>query len=462
VSGAAAIAGRVRAGETTAAAVADAHLASAAARSGLNLFTRLEPSEVRETAADLDGSGPAGPLAGVPVVLKDLVDEAGIPTTAGSSFLREVPERSATVVERLAAAGAIVLGRTGLHEFAFGFSSENPWWGAVGNPWDPAASPGGSSGGSAAAVAAGVAPIGIGTDTGGSIRVPASLCGLVGLKVTHGRVPLRGVFPLAESLDTVGPLTRTVADAAAAYGVLAGYDREDPWSVPQRVELPEGASRLRGLRIAVPLPWTDRPLDTVTGSGFSDALDRLASAGAAVERVDVPRLVPDASMTISLGAEVAAVHRTWFSEDRRRYGADVGSRLEPALAVAADELVAALRRRMELRNIAADLFGRYDLLATPTTAVHRKIIGDDEVDTEAGREPYRRALSWFTSLVNHLGVPALALPLAAPGAPPPSLQLIGPMWSEARLLAVGLALEAEGIARPGHPPSPTGPAGDAR
>jgi aspartyl-tRNA(Asn)/glutamyl-tRNA(Gln) amidotransferase subunit A len=298
-----------------------------------------------------------------------------------------------------------------------------------------------------------VAPIGIGTDTGGSIRVPASLCGVVGLKVTHGRIPLRGVFPLAESLDTVGPLTRTVADAAAAYAVMAGRDPEDPWSGARPVEPPDPGARLGGMRIAVPMPWTDRPLDAVTAAGFSDALDRLAASGAAVERIQAPALVPATAMATALGAEVAAVHRSWFEEDPDRYGADVASRLEPAMEVGVGDLVGALRWRAGVRNAAADVFRNHDLMVTPTTAVHRKTIGSNVVDTQAGPESYRRALSWFTSLVNHLGLPALSLPLAAAGAPPPSLQIIGPPWSEAQLLAIGATLEKAGVARPAAPPT---------
>ena len=177
-----------------------------------------------------------GPLAGIPIGLKDLIDQAGIPNTNGAAFEPAVPDTSATVVDRLEAAGAVIIGRTGLHEFAFGFTSENEHFGPVRNPWDTDLSPGGSSGGSAAAVAAGIVPAAIGTDTGGSVRVPAALCGVVGLKVTHGRVPLTGVTPLAPSLDTVGPITRTVADAAAVYAAIAGDDPHDPWAAPVPVD----------------------------------------------------------------------------------------------------------------------------------------------------------------------------------------------------------------------------------
>ena len=455
MNGIAGIARGVASGAVPAAMVVEAHLERTAA-STLNAFTHLDPdrAEARATAVDraIAAGGPAGPLAGVPVALKDLIDEAGVATTAGSSFYRRVADVPATVVARLEGAGAVIVGRAGLHEFAFGFTSENPWWGPVRNPWDPATSPGGSSGGSAAAVAAGLAVLGIGTDTGGSIRVPAALCGLVGLKPTHGRVPLRGVLPLAESLDTVGPITRTIADAAAAYLVLAGFDPDDPWSVPREVLPPNAPADLSGIRVAVPHPWVDRPLDCVTRAGFEFALAALASRGATVEPVEAPLLDPPGRAADLLGAEVASLHRRWFAERPGEYGADVAARLSKAVTVTTDDLVAARRWQAGLRNAAAALFEHFDVLATPTVAVHRKLIGHDDAETERGPEPARRALSWFSALVNHLGAPAMALPLAAPGSPPPSLQLVGPRWSEHRLLEIALGLEAAGIVSAARPP----------
>jgi Asp-tRNA(Asn)/Glu-tRNA(Gln) amidotransferase A subunit family amidase len=188
--------------------------------SALNAFTLVDREGALTTARHIDervaaGEDP-GPLAGVPFAVKDLFDQKGLVNTAGSSFYRVVPGKTATAVRRLERAGAVAVGRTGLHEFAFGFSSENHWFGPVHNPWNPETSPGGSSGGSAAAVASGLTPVALGTDTGGSVRVPAALCGLVGLKVTHGRIPISGVFPLAPSLDTVGPITTSVETLASS------------------------------------------------------------------------------------------------------------------------------------------------------------------------------------------------------------------------------------------------------
>ena len=450
---AAGIAAAVAAREVSAAEVVAAHLAAIERRGDLNAFTLVDADGARAAAAALDrrlaAGQPPGLLAGVPVALKDLIDQQGLPTTCGSSFYRVVPEASATVVRRLEAAGAIIVGRAGLHEFAFGFSSENPWWGTVRNPWDPETSAGGSSGGSAAAVAGGLAAVGVGTDTGGSVRVPAALCGLVGLKVTHGRVPLTGVFPLAPSLDTVGPLTRTVGDAALAYLALAGPDPADRWSLADEVMAPGVPADLSSLRFAVPLPWAAHPLSREVRDGFRFALEAVARAGASVEQVHSPDLATPGLVEESIYPEAAALHRAWMEAHPERYGPDVRRRLKRALAMGPAEHAAGLAWRGRVRRALDDLLTRHDAVLLPTTAVSRKEIGVDEVATEDGLMPYRRALSAFTAPVNHGGHPALAGPLAAspafPNEPPPSLQVIGPRGGEHLLLEIGLALEEAGV-----------------
>jgi aspartyl-tRNA(Asn)/glutamyl-tRNA(Gln) amidotransferase subunit A len=414
-----------------------------------NAFISADPEAgARAAATDvaIAAGSIAGPLAGMPIALKDIIDHAGRVTTAGSSFYRHQPDRSATVVTRLERAGAVIVGRTGLHEFAFGFSSENPWSGVIRNPWDPATSPGGSSGGSAVAVAAGVVPLALGTDTGGSVRVPAALCGCVGLKVTHGRVPLTGVFPLAPSLDTVGPITTTVTDAVAAYAAIAGDDSEDPWSSPNPVVVPTAPADLATLRVGIPHPWVDRPLAPEVAAGFSTFVAALAATGATVVPVSAPAIDPTL-LPRAAYAEVAAVHRAWITEDPSRYGHEVLSRMLHDLEHDTDATTAAWRWRRGLAGAFARLFADVDLLLTPTTRTLRKEIGNDLVEAGAAPEPYRPALSWFTNLVNQAGLPALALPVAgtAVGGPPASVQLIAPAFGEERLLAVGLALDAAGI-----------------
>ncbi len=448
------LAAAVAAGEATAAEVAAAHLDRADRQQPrLNAFTSLDPERTSTAARRVDGRPAPGPLAGVPVTVKDLIDEQGVTTTAGSGFYRQLASHPSPAVARLEAAGAVMLGRAGLHEFAFGFSSENHWFGPVRNPWDPATSPGGSSGGSAAAVAAGVVPVALGTDTGGSVRVPAALCGIVGLKVTHGRVPTAGVFPLAPSLDSVGPLARTVADAALVYGVIAGDEPADPWSAPGPVDLPEPGAAIAGLRIGVPVPWADDPVAEEIAAAFRRALDQFADAGAVVEEVAAPVLGYPGMLTESFAPEVASVHRHWFSERRAGYGPDIAARLEGVFAVSPDQHEEARAWRAAVRHAFDRALEGRDLLATPATAVRRKVIGDELVELRDRRVSYRPELSRFSALVNQGGHPALALPLAWDGpGPAPSLQLIAPWWAEHRLLAAGMAMESAGIAGFRPPP----------
>jgi 1-carboxybiuret hydrolase len=431
--------------------VAGAVTTAKAQQDRLNICILIDEERALERAEELDalvatGRSP-GPLAGVPIALKDLIDHAGRTTTCGSGFYRHEAERSAEVVRRLEEAGAVVVSRTVLHEFAFGFSSENDWFGPVRNPLDPTLSCGGSSGGSAAAVAAGQVPIALGTDTGGSVRVPAALCGVYGLKVTHGRVPLSGVFPLAPSLDTVGPLAGTVADLALAYGAMAGYHAEDPWSWPAPVVSPSATRRdLRGIRVGIPVPWVDDgPVTEEVADAFTVAIGRLRELGAEVEEFRDDTVANDPAIMTLAGGEIAGVHRPWV-EAGRPYGAEVAGRLDGALAVTLDEFTTALEWRARARQRVAAAFGSFDFLVTPTTGTVRKKIGEETVETTGGSLPYRPVLSCFTAAVNHFGCPAVAGPLPG-GSPPPSLQLIGALWSEHRLLEVAALLEREGVFR---------------
>lgn len=423
--------------------------------SDLGAFTAVHHDLARQRAAEIDaavaGGRDPGPLSGVPVALKDLIDHEGAVTTAGSAFYRHEAEASATAVARLEAAGAVVVGRTNLHEFAYGFSSENEWFGPVLNPWHPDTSAGGSSGGSAVAVAAGLTPIGIGTDTGGSVRVPAAMTGVMGLKVTHGRIPLTGVVPLAASLDTVGPIATTVQDLDLAYRAMRGPDPADPWSVhaapmPRAAHVP--------LRIGVPRPWVGSgPVDRSVLAEFTAFTDELGHHRFEVVDVDLPNLVPWGRIAELSGAQAARVHREWMSKGKP-YGEEVAARLRSAMEVSVDDVVDALAWQAGMQDLARQAFAEVDLLATPTVGVLRKDIGVDEVATQEGPTNYRHALSWFTALVNSLGVPALSVPLATKGDPPPSVQLIAPWWAEETLIAVGRRLEREGLV---HDRLPTDP-----
>jgi len=450
LDGAVAIAAAVRTGRRSAVEVVTEHLDRiTASQSTLNAFTLVTGEAAIEVAGRVDAQVAAGddpgPLAGVPVGVKDLIDQAGLPTTSGSSFPFPPAPSNATVIDRMEAAGAIVVGRTGLHEFAFGFSSENHWFGPVRNPWNTEDSPGGSSGGSAAAVAAGLVPVALGTDTGGSIRVPAALCGIAGLKVTHGRVPLTGVYPLAASLDTVGPLARTTADLAAVYAVIAGHDPTDPWSSPRPVAAVGDAADITGHRFVVPHPWVDRALTGGMADGWGWFLEALGAAGAEIAHVDVPELEFPGLISEAMYPEVAAVHRRRFAESPDGYGPEVRERVALAVDADFDAYFDGLAWRNRIREAAVHILDDAHAIITPTVAGLHKHIGVDAMDIADTSVSYRSALSCFSALVNHMELPAMALPVSLDGAPPASIQLIGHHWGESALLELGMALERSGI-----------------
>lgn len=451
------IAAQVRTGRLTAAEVVAQSL-EAAERShdDLNAFTLIDPSGALRRAEAIDklvdsGTDP-GSLAGVPIALKDIIDDAGMPNTAGSSFPTGLATHSATVVRRLGAAGGVIIGRTGLHEFAFGFTSENPWFGSVRNPWDTTTSAGGSSGGSAAAVAAGITPIAIGTDTGGSVRVPAAMCGVIGLKVTHGRVPLTGVYPLVESLDTVGPLGRSVEDVALAYLAIAGDDRSDPWSVPVDVDGPTPIDPA-SVRIGVVAQWLSPPHSKEVADGLAAFVGLCRDAGVTVETIDAPSLKAPSAVYRAIGPEILAVHGERFGAHPERYGSDVAARIEQAAEGSSQDVLDANRWGAQARSMIARLHADgFDALVSPTVGALTKKIGVDTVSVAGGQVPHREALAAFTAPINRIGVPALALPVASTAHQGMSIQLIGPMWSEAGLLAVGAALEGANVTAVASPP----------
>ena len=414
--------------------------AANATQGTLNAFTLIEDEAAVSRAEEIDdladGDETPGPLGGIPIGLKDLIDHQGRVTTAGSAFYRHEAERSAPVVTRLESAGGMVIGRTGLHEFAFGFSSENPHFGPVRNPWDPATSPGGSSGGSAAVVAAGIAPIAIGTDTGGSVRVPAALCGCYGLKVTYGRIPLDGVFPLVGSIDTVGPLADSVESLDRAYRVMSGDQREEP--EPGR------------LRIGIPQPWVDdAPMSEAVGAAFGSTLEALRGLGHSIETIEMPGVLPDPKLIHAIAGEVSAVHGS-FREQGLPYGDDVAKRVDDCLATTAEQRRSGHDWQLMIRARFADALSNLDLLVTPTTPVMRKVIGEDSI----GDRHYRAVLSWFSAIVNHALNPAIALPLTGSGRPQVSLQVIGSLGSETDLIGFGRSLETAGLV--GFTPAPIG------
>ena len=459
IASAADIASRVRSGRITATEVVSRAIEAAIdSHDDLNAFTLIDRSGALARAEGIDrlvaeGKDP-GPLAGVPVALKDLIDQAGLPNTRGSSFPAPLSDNSATVVRRLGSAGAVIIGRTGLHEFAFGFTSENPWFGPVRNPWDRETSPGGSSGGSAVAVAAGITPIAIGTDTGGSVRVPAALCGVFGLKVTHGRIPLTGVFPLAASLDTVGPIAATIDDLTLAYLAMAGSDRSDGWSSVREVDVPPAGGITGAITMGVVTQWMEAgPLTGASRSAIGSFIDRLKASGITVEVVDDPTLAPPGNLGAAAGPEILSVHGVRFAEHRDRYGKESQERLDLCKDGTAEDLIKATAWGTAARNT-VDRLARdgIDVLIAPTVGHNRKRIGDPDMQADGGSVFHRAYLASFTSPINRIGIPSMAVPIATEDGLPYSVQMIAPAWQEHRLLGIGRRLEQDGAIRAGRPP----------
>jgi len=377
--------------------------------------------------------GEAGPLLGVPIAVKDLFATGAIRTTAGSRILQDwVPSSDAAVVARLRAAGAIVFGKTNLHEFAYGVTTANPWWGVARNPHDPGRSPGGSSGGSAIAVVAGLCAGALGSDTGGSIRIPASLCGCVGLKPTFGAVPLDGTVPLGWSLDHAGPLTRTVEDAGVLLDVLSGRQ------AGQRAR----RTSIRGLRVGVLRGPIVRNVQARVSRQVDAAAAALRRRGLRVREVRIPDMEwTVATQLVTLRAEASAVHARWIRTRPRAYGADVRIRLQLGALVAGADYVLAQRMRARIRAAIARAFHDVDVLLLPTTPITAPVVGDRSVRWRSAEEPVDGALVRLTAPFNLTGLPALSVPFGVAAGLPVGVQVVAQWDDEARLLAVGRLIE---------------------
>lgn len=419
----------------------------------LNAFITVTGEAARAEAAEaereLGAGGSRGPLHGVPVAVKDLIATQGTRTTAGSRILGEwVPKRDADVVWALREAGALLVGKTNTHEFAFGTTNDNPHYGATKNPWNPALTTGGSSGGSAAAVAAGLLDIALGTDTAGSIRIPAALCGAVGFKPGWGVLSARGVVQLAKTLDTVGPLARTVADAKKAFEVLNrqgvgsrvwGAGAEGPETLHPAPYTPS----LKGLRIGVIEHYVfDRVNPEVEGA-VREALRAMADAGAEVRTITVPELTGCVDVGIAIvRPEALAYHRRWYPERAADYGPDVAKALESAVEMKASDYVAALRTRRRLALAMRRALEEVDLLAGPTVPVLAFPNSDAFKPVLPGGEIPRHALTRLTYPFSLSRLPAITVPCALSRQHLPiGLQLGAGPGQEERLLAAAAAFE---------------------
>ena len=381
-----------------------------------------------------------GSLHGIPLALKDLYETAGVRTTHGSTFNASyVPDADAWVVNKLSAAGTVLLGKTNMHEIALGVTNVNPHYGPARNPWDLEHVTGGSSGGSAAALAAGMCMTSLGSDTGGSIRIPASLCGVVGLKPTFGRVSLRGVIPLSWNLDHAGPMARCVRDVAILLDAIAGYDPDDPASadVPTGNYLAQLEGGIRGWRIALASDEFFTRADEQVVEAIQAAAGVLTVLGAQVIPMQLPEghaaALANGNMVTS---DAAAFHRQRLEDHPSGFGSDVLQRLQMGAARTSSEYVLLRREQSRLRRLYERFFEDFDILITPSTpVVAPPIEGPDAIEQA-------RLLTRFTAPFNLTGLPALSLPCGfSRDGLPIGLQIVGRPWAEAAVLRAGQAYE---------------------
>jgi len=389
-----------------------------------------------------------GPLHGIPIGLKDIVFTKGTRTTCGSKILADyIPQEDATVVKRLERAGAIIVGKLNLHEFAFGATSVNPHYGTPRNPWNGQCIPGGSSGGSAVAVATSLCLGALGTDTGGSIRIPSSLCGIVGLKPTFGRVSTYGVYPLSWSQDHVGPMAKTVKDAAILLGSIAGHDPRDRASsllpVPDYLSI---AKDVNGLRVGVPSDYYFENCDTEVRDGAMKALDVMRGAGMTVEEVTIPHLRHAATAgLVILMAEAASQHENYLKGSQgKEYGRNVRGLLKTGTFITAAQYLKAQRIRSVVRKEFLKIFQAIDVLLTPGLPIVAPGLEQDSVTISGKTETVRSALTRLMRPYNLAGIPAIVIPCGfSKSGLPMALQIAGRPFEEATILAVAQAYEEQ-------------------
>jgi AtzE family amidohydrolase len=450
------IAAAVAAGRVTAADVIDGALARIAARNpALNAFTAVVAERARAKARALDearGKGaPLGPLAGVPFAVKNLFDVAGLPTLAGSKINRARPPaaRDATLIERLEAAGAVLVGALNMGEYAYDFTGENVHDGPSRNPHDTTRMTGGSSGGSGAAVAGGLVPFALGSDTNGSIRVPASLCGLFGLKPTYGRLSRARTFPFVGSLDHVGPLARSARDLALAYDAMQGHDEDDPVCARRPVEpaLPTLTRGIAGLRIAVAGGYFRRGASPESVA----AVARVAQALGAAREIELPEAGrARAAAFVITSAEGASLHLERLRTRANDYDPAVRDRLISGALVPATLVQQAQKFRRWYRARVLELFREVDAILAPATPGPAPAIGQQTFVLDGVTAPVRANLGIFTQPISFIGLPVVAVPVPLDPLPV-GVQVIAAPWREDVALAVAATLEQMGVAKAPRP-----------
>ena len=441
----------VRQGELSPAELVSAHLARIRATDErLNSFITLLDSEAEAAAAaaeaEVRSGGWRGPLHGIPIGLKDLYYTRGVRTTMGSRVMADfVPHHDAAVVEKLREAGAVIVGKLQMHEFAVGVTSENIHYGPARNPWDTERVTGGSSGGSASSVASGQCMGALGSDTGGSVRIPSALCGIVGLKPTFGRVSKFGVFPASWSHDTVGPMTRTVKDAAIMLSALAGHDDRDPSSSSRPVEDYAAAlgRSIKGIRIGIHRDYFFDLLEPDVEQAVEEAAGVLEGLGASVEEVSVPLMNDSAAISASiLGAELAEIHMQNIKERPGDFDPSVRPRIEAGALGTAVQYVRAQRARTVFVEQVREVFQRVDALLTPAVPITAPKIGEEPLSVGGRVESKLTVLPRLSRPFNLCGIPAITVPCGlGPSGLPIGLQLAGRPFEESTVLNLAHAYE---------------------
>ena len=428
-------------------AVAEAVAAIAQHDERLGAFISVLDERARERAAEVDALG--GPLAGSTLAVKDCIEVAGVANTCGSAARREaLAQTTAPAVAALEAAGAVVVGTTNLHEWAFGATSQNEAYGAVDNPWRSGHIPGGSSGGSAVAVAAGMASLALGTDTGGSIRLPASYCGTVGLKVTTGSVSTEGCFPLSWTMDSIGPLAGSVGDLAVPLEALlaTGSRSFAPRPLPRLGELRVGL--WPGIRDSV-------AIDPDVHELFLAALDRLEESAGSVSEIALPDLDEIATAQMQIVTSEAAVVHSQEQVDRSSYEDNVRELIELGDRVPATAYVEAQRHRQRVWAALERVFERVDVVVSPTTPCLAPPVGEAEIEWPDGSsQPVMEASIRYLLIWNFIGAPALSVPCGLARGLPVGLQIAAPPGADRALVACAVALEE--LLRPAETASPPG------
>jgi aspartyl-tRNA(Asn)/glutamyl-tRNA(Gln) amidotransferase subunit A len=416
----------------TAACLGQIHALNETHRAFITVTADEAMRDAREADREIAAGRDRGPLHGIPVSLKDLIDQEGTPTTAGSRVRPTTPVAAdAVVTSRLRAAGAVFVGKTNLHEFAFGTTSEDSAFGAVRHPIDPSRAAGGSSGGSAVAVATGMSLVSIGTDTGGSVRIPSAACGLVGLKGGFGEVPCEGVVPLSESMDHVGPLARTVADAAATFSVLIRGAARPP--------VPAPVNRLRLGRL---VGYFEELLSPAVREAYGHALERLHAAGARVEEVSLPHAASIGPIYLHIVVpEAAAYHARTLESCPDRYTPAVRVRLEAGRYMLAEDYLRAREGQRVLRREVDAALQSVDALILPGLPIDPQPIGTESVEIDGRRDTIRNLMLRLTQPFNITGHPAIVLPAGMASGLPASLQLVGQQAGTAALLDVAAGVE---------------------